>query len=167
MKTAPHFHLYVLAGGRVAGLEGTGLEPETLADPGQVEQPALVLLGPGQKPPQELAEIAIEVPADASPSAVRELVRVGMENIALKEQVTLLEGEAHLRHRQFRELNRIPKLAETARKYIQAKNDFELAFWMEMVLEGMHQALRLSREDLDSTITFHELMKFNVLRTVK
>jgi len=67
----------------------------------------------------------------------------------------------------FRELNRIPKLAETARKYVQAKNDFELAFWMEMILEGMHQALRLSREDLDSTITFHELMKFNVLRTVK
>jgi len=67
----------------------------------------------------------------------------------------------------FRELNRIPKLAETARKYVQAKNDFEQAFWMEMVLEGMHQALRLAREDLDSTITFHELMKFNVLRTVK
>jgi len=67
----------------------------------------------------------------------------------------------------FRELNRIPKLAETAKKYIQAKNDHELAFWMEMILEGMHQALRLAREDLDSTITFHELMKFNVLRTVK
>jgi magnesium chelatase subunit I len=67
----------------------------------------------------------------------------------------------------FRELNRVPKLQDTARKYIQAKNDYELAFWMEMVLEGMHQALRLAREDLDSTITFHELMKFNVLRTVK
>ncbi|HYS54031.1 MAG TPA: AAA family ATPase [Thermoanaerobaculia bacterium] len=67
----------------------------------------------------------------------------------------------------FRELNRIPKLVETARKYIQARNEFELAFWMEMILEGMHQALRLAREDLDSTITFHELMKFNVLRTVK
>src|SRR6266550_1808042 len=67
----------------------------------------------------------------------------------------------------FRELNRVPKLAETAKKYIQAKNDFELAFWMEMILEGMHQALRLAREDLDSTITFAELMKFNVLRTVK
>src|SRR5882672_1407894 len=66
----------------------------------------------------------------------------------------------------FRELNRIPKLAETAKKYIQARNDYELAFWMEMILEGMHQALRLAREDLDSTITFHELMKFNVLRTV-
>src|SRR5437867_12329146 len=67
----------------------------------------------------------------------------------------------------FRELNRIPRLAETAKKYIQAKHDYELAFWMEMILEGMHQALRLAREDLDSTITFHELMKFNVLRTVK
>ncbi|HEX9502500.1 MAG TPA: hypothetical protein VGA10_12685, partial [Thermoanaerobaculia bacterium] len=67
----------------------------------------------------------------------------------------------------FRELNRVPRLADTARKYIQAKNDFELAFWMEMILEGMHQALRLAREDLDSTITFAELMKFNVLRTVK
>jgi magnesium chelatase subunit I len=67
----------------------------------------------------------------------------------------------------FRELNRVPKLAETAKKYVQPRSEYELAFWMEMVLEGMHQALRLSREDLDSTITFQELMKFNVLRTVK
>jgi magnesium chelatase subunit I len=66
-----------------------------------------------------------------------------------------------------RELNKVPKLAETASKYVQAESDRELAFWMEMVLEALHQALRLAREDLDSTITFHELMKFNVLRTVK
>jgi hypothetical protein len=50
---------------------------------------------------------------------------------------------------------------------VQAESDRELAFWMEMVLEALHQSLRLAREDLDSTITFHELMKFNVLRTVK
>ena len=61
----------------------------------------------------------------------------------------------------------MPRLVETATKYAQPKSDFELAFWMEMVLEGLHQALRLAREDLDSTITFHELMKFNVLRTVR
>jgi magnesium chelatase subunit I len=67
----------------------------------------------------------------------------------------------------FRELNRVPKLAETAKKYVQASRDEELALWMEMILEAMHQSLRLSREDLDSTITFQELMKFNVLRTVK
>ncbi|HEU4523170.1 MAG TPA: AAA family ATPase [Thermoanaerobaculia bacterium] len=67
----------------------------------------------------------------------------------------------------FAELKRVPRLAETAAKYVQASRDEELAFWMEMILEGLHQALRLSREDLDSTITFRELMKFNVLRTVK
>jgi magnesium chelatase subunit I len=67
----------------------------------------------------------------------------------------------------FAELKRVPRLQETAAKYVQASRDEELAFWMEMLLEGQHQALRLAREDLDSTITFRELMKFNVLRTVK
>jgi len=69
--------------------------------------------------------------------------------------------------RHFAELKKVPKLVDTAQKYVQPSRDEELAFWMEMVLEGLHQALRLSREDLDSTITFQELMKFNVLRTVK
>ena len=66
----------------------------------------------------------------------------------------------------YRELKRVPQLAEVARKHSGASRDEEVAFWMELVLEGLHQALRLAREDLDSTITFHELMKFNVLRTV-
>ncbi len=65
------------------------------------------------------------------------------------------------------ELKRVPKLLETATKYAQSSSDHELAFWMEMILEGLHQSLRLAREDLDSTITFQEMMKFNVLRTVK
>ncbi|HKR64474.1 MAG TPA: AAA family ATPase [Thermoanaerobaculia bacterium] len=67
----------------------------------------------------------------------------------------------------YAELKRVPHLADVARKYAKPSRDVELAFWMEMVLEGLHQALRLSREDLDSTITFQELMKFNVLRTVR
>ncbi len=66
----------------------------------------------------------------------------------------------------FHELNRVPELASVARKYSKAGGDEELAFWMELALEGLHQALRLTREDLDSTITFQELMKFNVLRKV-
>jgi magnesium chelatase subunit I len=66
----------------------------------------------------------------------------------------------------FAELNRVPALADVARKYTNAQRDEELAFWMELALEGLHQALRLLREDLDSTITFQELMKFNVLRKV-
>src|SRR2546423_531363 len=107
MKTAPGFHLYVLAGDEPAGLAATGLEAEPLTDPQQIEQPALVLLRPGQKAPEELASAAIEVPPDASTAALRELIRVAMENIVLKQQVAQLEAETHRRHRQFRELNRI------------------------------------------------------------
>ena len=67
----------------------------------------------------------------------------------------------------FEEIKRVPKLADTASKYVKAARDEEQAFWREMILEGLHRALRLAREDLDSTITFQELMKFNVLRTVR
>ncbi len=36
---------------------------------------------------------------------------------------------------------------------------------MELVLEGLVQNLRIAREDLDSTITYAEMAKFNVLRS--
>jgi HD-GYP domain-containing protein (c-di-GMP phosphodiesterase class II) len=107
MQTAPQFHLYVLDGDQPAALAGTGLTTERLPDPSRVELPALLLLGPGQKAPEALAEIAIELPPDGTPSAIRELVRVALQNVTLKRQVTQLESEAHRRHRQFRELNRI------------------------------------------------------------
>ena len=80
-------------------------------------------------------------------------------------KITLSDEMPFAKH--FAELKRVPKLADTASKYVQPVRDEELAFWMETLLEGLHQALRLAREDLDSTITFAELMKFNVLRTVK
>jgi magnesium chelatase subunit I len=39
----------------------------------------------------------------------------------------------------------------------------ERAFWAEVVLEGLHQHLQLAREDLDSTISYKEAVKFQVL----
>jgi magnesium chelatase subunit I len=80
-------------------------------------------------------------------------------------KITLSDEQPFVEY--FRELSRVPRLAELARKYASAKREEEHAFWMEMILEGLHQALRLTREDIDSTITFQELMKFNVLRTVR
>src|SRR2546430_3977771 len=125
MKTAPKFHLYVLDDRPLPGLAATGLETERLTDPGQIEQRALALLAPGQNAPEQLAPIAMEVPADASVAAVRELVRIGMENVALKQQMTQLEAEAHRRHRQFRELNRIG-IALSAEKDIDRLQSFIL-----------------------------------------
>src|SRR6059036_2779875 len=147
MKTAPRFHLYVLNGDEPAGLEATGLETERLDDPAQVVQPALVLLAPGQKPPAELESISIELPSDAPASAVREIVRVAMENIVLKQQVAQLEAETHRRHRQFRELNRIG-IALSAERDIDRLQSFILttmrqltnadgaSLWLKMEEEG-------------------------------
>jgi magnesium chelatase subunit I len=58
-------------------------------------------------------------------------------------------------------------LSDFVLKHARPRDHFERAFLMELVLEGLVQNLRIAREDLDSTITFQELMKFNVLRTVK
>src|SRR2546421_908504 len=135
MKTAPKFHLYVLGDRPVPGLAATGLETERLTDPGQIEQPALVLLAPGQNAPEQVASIAIEVPVDASVAAVRELVRIAMENVALKQQMTQLEAEAHRRHRQFRELNRIG-IALSAEQDIDRLQSFILTAMRQLTHAG-------------------------------
>src|SRR3989454_4923410 len=158
METAPKFHLYVLGDGPLPGLAATGLETEHLTDPGQIEQPALVLLAPGQTPPEQLAPIAIEVPADASVAAARELVRIAMENVALKQQMTQLEAEAHRRHRQFRELNRIG-IALSAEKDIDRLQSFILttmrqlthadgaSLWLKMEVDGIPKLFLASSQN--------------------
>lgn len=65
------------------------------------------------------------------------------------------------------ELDRVPALAAVADRYYPVSEAGEQSMVMEIILEALHQALRLTREDLDSTITFAEMAKFNVLRTVK
>jgi HD-GYP domain-containing protein (c-di-GMP phosphodiesterase class II) len=111
MKTAQAFHVYLLGNldqfGFTKLLADLGLEAEPLIDAGQVVRPALVVVGPGQAAPEGLAGITMTPPADASPAALRELLRMGMENIALKQEVTQLEEQARRQHRQFEELNRI------------------------------------------------------------
>src|SRR5438105_4112074 len=158
MKTAPKFHLYVLDEGQSAGLPATGLETEPLTDPAKVEEPALILLRPGQKVPDRLAPIAVELPADASPAAARELVRVAMENVVLKRQVMQLEDEAHRRHRQFRELNRIG-IALSAEKDIARLQAFILttmrqlthadgaSLWLKMEEDGVPKLFLASSQN--------------------
>jgi magnesium chelatase subunit I len=67
----------------------------------------------------------------------------------------------------YESLNAIPALGEVVDRHFEAEAPGERAFAMELVLEALHQNLRIAREDLDSTITFAEMMKFNVLRSVR
>src|SRR5467141_2300251 len=129
MKTAHAFHLYLLGNLDQFGfgklLADLGLEAEPLIDPAQVVRPALVVVGPDQQAPDGLDDIAIKPPPDASPAALRELLRMAMENAALKLEVTQLEEQARRQHRQFEELNRIG-IALSAEKDIGKLQEFIL-----------------------------------------
>lgn len=129
MKTAPRFHIYVLDGQEpselATRLAATGLDAEALPAGADLEEPALVVVAPGQDVPEQLAPIALEIPSGASDAAVRELVRLRMENVELKHEVGQLEAEARRRHRQFRELNRIG-IALSAEKDIDRLQSFIL-----------------------------------------
>lgn len=40
----------------------------------------------------------------------------------------------------------------------------ERAFYAEMILEGLHQHLKLARQDLDSQVSYREMVKFQLLK---
>jgi magnesium chelatase subunit I len=61
-----------------------------------------------------------------------------------------------------RELARVPGLAALAAP--RGKTREERAFWAELALEGLHQSVRLARLDLDSTISYKEMLKFQLLK---
>ena len=107
-KTAQRFHVYLLGDLERFGfpklLAELGLEAEQLTDNVEVVYPAMILAGPGLKAPEGMADITINLPVDSSPAALRVLLRIAMENIALKRRVTQMEER---QHRQFKELNRI------------------------------------------------------------
>jgi HD-GYP domain-containing protein (c-di-GMP phosphodiesterase class II) len=107
-KTAQRFHVYLLGDLERFGfpqlLAELGLEAEPLTDTVEVAYPAMILAAPGLKGPEGLADITINPPLDSSPAALRVLLRIAMENIALKRRVGQMEER---QHRQFKELNRI------------------------------------------------------------
>jgi magnesium chelatase subunit I len=60
------------------------------------------------------------------------------------------------------ELARVPGLLEAA-KPLGATRE-EVAFWAELLLDGLHQSVKLARHDVDSTVSYKELLKFQLLK---
>lgn len=74
--------------------------------------------------------------------------------VALSDEMPFAEYEAELR--------RVPGLLELARSQSKARE--EIAFWAELVLDGLHQSVKLARHDVDSTVSYKELLKFQLLK---
>jgi magnesium chelatase subunit I len=60
------------------------------------------------------------------------------------------------------ELRQVPGLLALAAEW--AREPAERALLAELALEALHQHLKLAREDLDSRITFREMVKFQLLK---
>jgi len=74
--------------------------------------------------------------------------------VTLSDEMPFAEYEA--------ELARVPGLMELVADRAAARE--ERAFWAELVLEGLHQAVQLARQDLDSTVSYKEMLKFQLLK---
>ena len=62
------------------------------------------------------------------------------------------------------ELEQVPGLAELAYP-LGGSTPQEKALAAEMVLEGLHQHLKLAREDLESQVSYKEMVKFQLLKS--
>jgi HD-GYP domain-containing protein (c-di-GMP phosphodiesterase class II) len=152
MKTTQPFHVYLVGNPEQPGftslLAELGLEGLPLGDPAEVIHPALILVSPGQTAPAGLDDITIAPPVDSSPSALREMLRVAMENIALKQQVTQLEDQARRQHRQFEELNRIG-IALSAERDIAKLQEFILTTMRQLTNADGASLWLMTQEDGD------------------
>ena len=80
-----------------------------------------------------------------------------------KERKLVLSDETPF-ERHLAELDAVDGLAELVAAHARPADEHERAFLMELVLEGLVQSLRIAREDLDSTVTYAELARLNLMR---
>ena len=60
------------------------------------------------------------------------------------------------------ELDKVPGLLALAATF--SEGQAERALVAELILEGLHQHLKLARDDLDSSVTYKEMVKFQLLK---
>jgi magnesium chelatase subunit I len=76
-------------------------------------------------------------------------------SVTLSDEQSFEEYEAEMR--------RVPGLAEIVARH-GGRTREERALAGEMVLEGLHQHLKLARNDLDSQVSYKEMVKFQLLK---
>ncbi len=83
---------------------------------------------------------------------------------AAGNQVNLADDLPFAQYRE--QLDAVPGLLDLAEGVAStegASDDAEVAFYAELALEGLHQHLKLAREDLDSQVSYKEMVKLQLL----
>jgi len=98
-----------------------------------------------------------------SPEKVHPLYEPIVSWFAAGNRITLSDETPFAEHLQMLEC--VPGLKKAVEEHFSPASPEELAIGMELVLEGLTQHLKIAREDLDSKISYTEMLKFNLVKS--
>ncbi|HEY6065571.1 MAG TPA: AAA family ATPase [Thermoanaerobaculia bacterium] len=97
------------------------------------------------------------------PEKIHPLYEPILEWFAAANKITLSDDTPFPEH--LATLQTVPGLEKAVEERFAPASPEELAVGMELVLEGLTQHLKLAREDLDSRVSYGEMLKFNLVRS--
>ncbi len=112
---------------------------------------------PEEPQPRSRARFPTEEPDKLNP-VYREIV----DWFAAGNRIDVSDESAFSDHA--KALDSVPGLRRVAEEHFKPSSREEAALAMELVLEGLTQNLKIAREDLDSKISYREMLKFNLVR---
>jgi magnesium chelatase subunit I len=122
--------------------------------------------------PTERRKIEIEEATEEGPSPrrgrapaaekIHPLYEPVVEWFGAGHKVTLSDDTPFSQH--LASLEAVPGLRKAVEEHFAPASPEELAIGMELVLEGLTQHLKIAREDLDSKVSYTEMLKFNLVR---
>jgi magnesium chelatase subunit I len=125
---------------------------------------------PTQRRRQELEEALEEETGSGArrrapqpPERVHPLYEPIVEYFAAGNRVTISDDTPFPEH--LAALEAVPGLRHAVEEHTASSTPEELAVGMELVLEGLTQHLKIAREDLDSRVSYTEMLKFNLVRS--
>ena len=101
--------------------------------------------------------------ARPAPEKIHPLYEPIVEWFASGNKITISDDTPFAEHR--RTLESVPGLKKAVEERFAPASPEELTIGMELVLEGLTQHLKIAREDLDSKVSYAEMLKFNLLKS--
>jgi magnesium chelatase subunit I len=98
-----------------------------------------------------------------APEKIHPLYEPTLEWFAAGNKITLSDDTRFSEH--LAALESVPGLKKAVEEHFAPASPEELAVGMELVLEGLTQHLKIAREDLDSRVSYGEMLKFNLVRS--
>src|SRR5215813_887037 len=97
------------------------------------------------------------------PEKIHPLYEPIVEWFAAGNKITISDDSPFGEH--FAALNSVPGLCKAVEEHFSPASAEERAVGMELVLEGLTQHLKIARQDLDSKVSYTEMLKFNLVRS--